>query len=645
MASEQQSPVSASSRVRFWLVALVMAALLGAGAWYLFFTAADVQDTKPGKAESPYTNTRPSVRYVGDAACASCHQSIAKRYATHPMGRSLTPIAHEPLLDGQGGARAWFVRDGIEFVVERQDDRVIHREIQRDGKGNVLADTSAEVHFAMGSGRQGRSYLINRDGLIFQSSISWFTSKKAWDLSPGFERNQEHFFRPVGPACLSCHVNAAAPVEHTINRYQEPVFRGQAIGCERCHGPGEQHVAARQKGPARGAADYTIVNPRHLEPTLREAVCQQCHLQGETRLARYGKGFFDYRPGLPLHDFVAVFAQPPELADGGKSVSHVEQMELSRCYKESGGRLGCISCHEPHELPAQQRRVAHYRGQCLSCHSEQACVLAPAERIAKAPGDSCIDCHLPRRSSTNIAHVAVTDHRIIRSSARIRSSAGAPRANSELVAGQVPLLDFHRHVRPADDDINRERGLAIITVGRQKGLNAQQIAARAYPLLDAAVRTRPDDVAAWEALGYALWRMQRPVEAMNAFETALRLAPDLESALYDAAQLATELQRGSQALEYRERLIKLNPWRPLYHFRLAMLHSDRNDVARAALAAKAALAVHPGATAARAILVWAHMERGEENRAEEEFAILMQLNPPQPEQLRAWFAELKNRKR
>ena len=44
------------------------------------------------------------------------------------------------------------------------------------------------------------------------------------------------------PKCLFCHCNAVEPVADTLNRYRPPLFRGHAIGCERCHGPGELHV-------------------------------------------------------------------------------------------------------------------------------------------------------------------------------------------------------------------------------------------------------------------------------------------------------------------------------------------------------------------------------------------------------------------
>jgi hypothetical protein len=62
-------------------------------------------------------------------------------------------------------------------------------------------------------------------------------------------------------------------------------------------GPGELHVRRRRGQKADpGDGDDTIVNPRRLEPALREAVCEQCHLQGQARVLRRGRGPFDYRP-------------------------------------------------------------------------------------------------------------------------------------------------------------------------------------------------------------------------------------------------------------------------------------------------------------------------------------------------------------
>ena len=68
------------------------------------------------------------------------------------------------------------------------------------------------------------------------------------------------------------------------------------------------HVAERsRKVPVEGKVDTSIVNPRHLEPAPRHAVCAQCHLVGETRVPRNGRKHHDYRPGMPLEEFLTTF--------------------------------------------------------------------------------------------------------------------------------------------------------------------------------------------------------------------------------------------------------------------------------------------------------------------------------------------------
>ena len=177
--------------------------------------------------------------------------------------------------------------------------------------------------------------------------------------------------------CLFCHANRAEPIERTLNRYREPIFAGEAIGCERCHGPGELHV--KQPGAEKGI-DRSIVNPKHLEPALREAVCQQCHLQGQARVLRAGREVFDFRPGLPLELFYDTFVWHPGVPHDQKAVGHVEQMTESRCFEKSAGKLGCASCHDPHEKPSTAASANYYRQRCLNCHTEQSCSAPVNER-------------------------------------------------------------------------------------------------------------------------------------------------------------------------------------------------------------------------------------------------------------------------
>jgi hypothetical protein len=170
----------------------------------------------------------------------------------------------------------------------------------------------------------------------------------------------------------------------------------------------------RQAHSGRGK-DLTIVNPADLEPpALRESVCEQCHLQGFARTDRPGRTVFDFRPGLALDDFVTVSYGRGDPAAAMRAVGHVEQMRKSVCYERSSGKLGCISCHDPHRRPAPEERASFYREKCLQCHADKPCATPAVERIKKK-GDDCAACHMPKSQTTvDVAHTSITIHLIER---------------------------------------------------------------------------------------------------------------------------------------------------------------------------------------------------------------------------------------
>ena len=143
-----------------------------------------------------------------------------------------------------------FNAQGWEYSIEHRGDRVFHKEIKRDASGRVISQNEAEARYVIGSGEQAMAFLLERgDGHLFESPITWYSRKQKWDLSPGYESDNPHFERFVKPTCLFCHSNQFDHVEGSENHYQQPIFHGHAIGCERCHGPGELHVQ-HPDGPA-----------------------------------------------------------------------------------------------------------------------------------------------------------------------------------------------------------------------------------------------------------------------------------------------------------------------------------------------------------------------------------------------------------
>jgi Flp pilus assembly protein TadD len=598
----------------------IVAILAGIGLWAAWPGRRPIDHR--AEIPTPYRNARPGVSYVGDAQCTRCHAEIAATYRRHPMGRSLAPIEQAPHeVRAAGLSTPRFEASGFEYKVELHDGRTIHRETRRDSRGRAIGVVEAEARYVLGSGSRAFSFLFERDGYLFESPLTWYAQQKRWDLSPGYEHISGSFERQATPGCLFCHANRVENEPGTFGRYRPPTFRGHAIGCERCHGPGELHV--RQP-----LASNRIVNPRDLEPALRESICQQCHLIGEASILRAGRDRFDYRPGLPWHKFVDVFVRASESgSDTLHANGHVEQMYASRCFRASRGALGCISCHDPHRLPGPAERVSYYRDRCLECHAERGCSLAEGERRRQSPEDSCIVCHMPRTSAGDIPHVATTVHRIPR-----RVDRAEPAAAS--VGEGVPnLVPFHRDVMNAEDrrDISRDLGIALA----EKGVG---VAGAALPLLK---KTAPDDVDAREALGYALRDLGRIEAALEAFAGALELAPGRESSLVAAAYAAALLGKIEEAISYWRRAIAVDPWRSDYHAGLAHELARARSFAAALRASRRAIELNPANTLARVTLIECLVRSGSRPQARAEFERLLEFDPPDRAGLTRWFESLR----
>jgi tetratricopeptide (TPR) repeat protein len=208
----------------------------------------------------------------------------------------------------------------------------------------------------------------------------------------------------------------------------------------------------------------------------------------------------------------------------------------------------------------------------------------------------------------------------------------------------IPLLYFHDDlISPGDSSIDRDLGIAMTHMARRTGFDAvaQRVGREAMPLLDAAVVEAPNDVAAWEARGYALWLAGRRATALMATENALRLAPDREDALRDAAFFASNLGRRDLAVEYWNRLLRVNPWQEPTHFNLGQAAAEAENWDEVLRHCQEGLRIDPLSTESRTLLVLYYARTGNPTRARAEFDALLALKPPKEDELRRWFATLK----
>jgi hypothetical protein len=519
--------------------------------------------------DGPYRNIHPDVRYVGDAKCADCHGDIARSYARHPMARSLVPV--EDLLDRQRytpDTNNPFSILGRRFAVDRQGMRLWHRQAQVDDSGKPVVELALQVRWVIGSGAKGYSYVTERDGYLFQTPISWFTQQRRWDLSPGFGPSILTGRLVLG-SCLFCHANRVREHPEQPDRFVPPVFDGHAIGCERCHGPGELHV--------RSADRWDIVNPARLTPRRRDAVCEQCHLEGEARILRGGRKLFDYRPGLPLHDFWAVLVHDRQSGEDAKAVNHVEQMYQSKCFPQpiNGVQLGCTTCHNPHVHIGPAEREAHYRAMCLKCHDAAKGQTPCSESVSKRKPDNCIACHMPRYAASDIAHTASTDHRIVRRPTR------QPVAPTDVES--AALVDFYRDRFPGGDpQTERTQGLGLMKLMNANILQPRRYADRALRFLESALARDATDVAVRESKVEAYLLLHRPAEALSEAELLLPEQPGNWQLLARAAYAAQADGQMDRARDYWRRAVAINPFVPDYQVRLVdlLIRAGQLDEAR-----------------------------------------------------------------
>jgi tetratricopeptide (TPR) repeat protein len=278
---------------------------------------------------------------------------------------------------------------------------------------------------------------------------------------------------------------------------------------------------------------------------------------------------------------------------------------------------------------------AVYRQQCRACHEPAGCSLPEPARRAQSREDSCIQCHMPMSSSSDIIHIASTDHRIPR-------TPPTRMADPDPADTGLPLVLLNGDETGSEGFESLQRELAIAVMAEVRGLPdtppVRLMGSRALGLLEEALAHRPDDLVARCAQAEALALLGRRQEAIQLDQAVLESTPSCEQALDDALFYGIELGDHQAALALARRAVALNPGSATFHERLAYAHLQRRDWGEALQESRAALRLNPFLRFARMFVVQCLLHQHDLQRAEEEFATLTGLNPTQRESLGRWFA-------
>lgn len=540
--------------------------------------------------------------YVGSAACSHCHGAIYRAYAKTAMGRSITPAT--PGLLPSLSLPAHFTNDKLNrrFDVFARDGKVYESEYAVAPDSTEIFRDTRPIEWMIGAGINGYGPIVEQDHYLFQAPLSFYTKPGTWGPSPGYEATDLGFNRPILTGCIFCHAGRANPIAGANGQYSDPPFSELSIGCENCHGPGAAHIQAMSRKPVT-AKSTQIVNPSRLSPYLADNICMACHQNGDARVLKPGKTYGDIRPGRPLDETLSILIVPPtrESPPDADHVEHYYSMTLSKCYRSSGGRMSCISCHDPHVQPSPAEAPAYFARKCLACHTNRSCKIPLADRLHRQPANDCARCHMPKRDIQVISHSSATNHRIL-----ARPDEPFPDVTFHQTTSALPdLIDLD----PAPGHETAPLPpLTLLQAYGELSANKPQYVAPYLEVLARLEKSDPDNALVQAAVGRRELKSGNFASAAEHLQRALDLAPPQATTCADLADALTHLDRKNEAVTWLDESIQLDRFNPFTQRTLVVRLIDLKQYARARAALEHYVQVFPQDTFMRQMLAKARAQ-------------------------------------
>lgn len=324
--------------------------------------------------------------FAGSEACSPCHSDI---YAKHRDSHHAHALS---FVDVESQASRFKIgnpitdpKRALQFKTAVDGDRCIQSVDHEDHSSSIAA------RYAVGSGKNAVTYLADYDDRWLELRLSFYSKAGRWDFSPGQQVDSigggilypDGLVKAPGVVggCFICHSTAVPQVLGHL----QPEKGILGVGCESCHGPGRDHIAAVQ----RKDTNLRMTRLSTLRNRVTVELCGQCHRSpvSEDINDAFNKSQMPRLQGLALTQ--------------------------SACFTKSAGQLSCLTCHSPHGN-AEKPRV-EYNRDCLGCHAgaeargargegtapepSTISVKSPTQRpCSLEPRGDCVSCHMPAQT-------------------------------------------------------------------------------------------------------------------------------------------------------------------------------------------------------------------------------------------------------
>jgi len=329
-----------------------------------------------------------NAHYVGSAACKDCHTEIYDRWQKTRMANVVRDPRTHP--------------DAIIPDLSKADPSVTF--------------TKDDIALVYGSKWKQRYFKQVGDD-YFVLPAQWDVTHKLW--RPYFVKNgtdwwaplypADNMQRPTGPLCDGCH-----SVNYDVATKKVTEWN---VGCEKCHGPGSDHVEHQ--------AQSNIINPIKLDYVQATDTCIQCHSQGQPLTNPINGKYYDWPVGFhmgkrlvdywKLEDHKLGELSFTHFPDGTAHKNRMQGNDFVQSLMYTRG-VTCVSCHDPHGSRNEAMLIKPVKEICSTCHGPNtqngphaSTIEAHTHHAAGSAGSECIACHMPKIEQT-IADVNVRAH-------------------------------------------------------------------------------------------------------------------------------------------------------------------------------------------------------------------------------------------